>query len=228
MKTVKIGGKEVDVPTSWHEVKFKKFQSFHDLMSNQKTPEELEQEYADLDDDIKHLQVSLDNVKLNTKVVSFWTGMSEEEVSMCDLNEVEDVLKAMDFVNNTYQPIVLSKFTYNNETYHLPEVGMVNENFGTYVEAEQVELNNQMLKKGHLEVIPKQAAIICKKEGEKRGLINDKLVEERTKLFQDLDMATIWDIGFFLSKQENKLMNNILISLKGEVMRKQMQQPKEQ
>lgn len=228
MKEVKIGGKNVEVPTSWAEVSFKQFKGFHNLISKQKTPEELDKEYEKLDDDIRHLQVSLDNVKFNTKMVAFWSGLSEDEVAMSDIKEVEEVLLSMDFVNSVYQPIALSKFTFKGETYHLPETGMAKENFGTYVEAEQVELNNQMLKKGHIEVIPRQAAIISKKDGEERGLINDDLVDERTKLFENLDMATIWDIGFFLSKQESKLMSNILISLKQGEMQKHLRLQKEQ
>jgi hypothetical protein len=228
MKEVKIGGKNVEVPTSWSEVNFKQFQNFHALISKQKTQEELDREYEKLDDDIRHLQISLDNVKFNTKMVAFWSGLSEDEVAMSDIREVENVLLSMEFINSTYQPIALSKFTFEGETYHLPEVGMTKENFGTYIEAEQVELNNQMLKKGHIEVIPRQAAIICKKDGEERGLINDELVDKRAKLFENLDMATIWDIGFFLSKQENKLMSNILISLKQAEMQKHLRLQKEQ
>jgi hypothetical protein len=228
MKTIKISNKEIEIPTSWVDITFTKFNSFLKIIKSQKTEEEIENQYADMDEDIKDLQISLDNVKLNTSLVSFWTSLTEEEISLCDLEEVDSILKEMSFLNNTYEPIALSKFTFEDEVYHLPEIGMEKENFGTYIEAEQIEIHNQQLEKGNLDILPKQAAIICKKENEKRGLINDKLVEERAKAFERLDMATIWDIGFFLSQRESILMSNSLIYLKQEEMQKQLLQLNQQ
>lgn len=228
MKTIKLGEKEVDLPQSWSEITFKEFNGFTKIIDNYKDADELKKEYADLDDDIKELQLSLDNVKFNTKLVSYWTKLDESEIAMCDLEDVEKALKAMEFLNKSYTPIPLSKFTFKDETYYLPEKGMPKQNFGTYIEAEQVEINNQQLGKGNLDVIPRQTAIVAKKEGEEPGLINDELVDKRAKMFEELDMATIWDVGFFLAKRESSLMTSSLIYLKQEVTRKQMLQQKEQ
>ena len=45
------------------------------------------------------------------------------------------------------------------------------------------EANNKVM----MAAMTKQAAIIAKKKGEKRGLINDKLVHKRAKIFENLD-----------------------------------------
>jgi len=228
MKKVKIAGKEVEIPSSWGDISFRQFNSFLKITKSEDSEKELNKKYDEMDEDIRELQMSLDNIKFNTKMVAFWTDLSDEEISMCDFNDVEKILKEMSFLNETYQPIPLSKFKYKDEVYYLPEIGMAKENFGTFVEAEQVEINNKQLEKGSLDVLPKQAAIIAKKKGEKRGLINDEIVDKRAKEFENLDMATIWDIGFFLSQRESKLMSSFLIYLKQVETLKQQQQLKEQ
>ena len=105
---------------------------------------------------------------------------------------------------------------------------MQGENFGTFIEAEQVEINNKKLEKGDLSGLPKQIAILCRAEGEERGLIDDKLIEQRVQVFQKLDMATIWDVGFFLTQQENSLMTVFLTYLRQEGMEKLLEQQRGQ
>ena len=206
MKTITINEKDIDVPTSWNNITFNKFNKFSVLINSQRTEEEFSKDYEELDEDIRNLEWSLENVRLNTKLACFWTGLTEEEISMCNIDEVENILSSMDFMNESYTPIAVDKFIFKGLEYFLPQPGMVKENFGTFIEAEQVEINNKKLKKGDLSVLPKQIAILCKREGEERGLVNDEIVDKRANSFKNLDMATIWDVAFFLTQQENKLM----------------------
>lgn len=206
MKTITINEKDIDVPTSWNNITFNKFNKFSVLINSQRTEEEFSKDYEELDEDIRNLEWSLENVRLNTKLACFWTGLTEEEVSLCNIDEVENILSSMDFMNESYTPIAIDKFKFKGLEYFLPQPGMVKENFGTFIEAEQVEINNKKLKKGDLSVLPKQIAILCKREGEERGLINDEIINKRANSFKNLDMATIWDVAFFLTQQENKLM----------------------
>ena len=206
MKTITINEKDIDVPTSWNNITFNKFNKFSVLINSQRTEEEFSKDYEELEEDIRSLEWSLENVRLNTKLACFWTGLTEEEVSLCNIDEVEGILSSMDFMNESYTPISVDKFKFKGLEYFLPQPGMVKENFGTFIEAEQVEINNKKLKKGDLSVLPKQIAILCKREGEKRGLINDEIIDKRANSFKNLDMATIWDVAFFLTQQENKLM----------------------
>tara|TARA_Y100001938_G_C8092208_1_gene435731 strand:- start:1766 stop:2452 length:687 start_codon:yes stop_codon:yes gene_type:complete len=225
MVTVKLGDREVDIPSNWVDITFEQFLGFSELCKSRKSEEELKEKYENLDEEIKDLQITMDNIKFNTKLACYFTDLSEEEMAMCDMEQVEKILNALGFLQQEYMPIAISSFKIGDEEFFLPSKGMVKENFGTYIEAEQVELNNKKLEAGVLQVLPKQVAILCKKKGEKAGLIDDDLVAEREKKFKKLDMATIWDVGFFLLQQEGLLMRNFLTYLKaGETARQKLQQ----
>ena len=228
MKTIIVNEKEVEIPTGWENITFEKFNAFSKLVSSQITQEEWNEQNKDMDDDVKDLEWSLYNIKLNTKLACFWSGLTEEEISLANIEDVEKILKSMEFINNTYVPIPIEYFKFNDVKYLLPNKGMQGENFGTFIEAEQVEINNKKLEKGDLSGLPKQIAILCRAEGEERGLIDDKLIEKRVQIFQKLDMATIWDVGFFLTQQENSLMTIFLTYLRQEGMEKLLEQQRVQ
>lgn len=221
MTTVTLNEREVEVPDSWFDVSWKKFIAFSKLVKTQPSEEELNEKYKDEDSDIKALQISLANVEFNTKIACFWTGLTDEEIALCPLDEVEGVMKTMEFLNEQYHPISLDTFTFKDVKYVLPKPGMRGENFGTYIEAEQIEINNRKLKKGQLEILPKQLAILVREEGQEPGLIDDDDVERKAKIFEDLDMATIWDVAFFLFRQETSLMSSFLTYLRMEETQKQ-------
>ncbi len=221
MKTIIVNDKEIDVPTGWDNIRFDRFNEFSKLVNSQKTQEEFNEENSHLDEYIRELEWSLENVRMNTKLACFWTGLPEEEISMCNIETIEEVLKSMDFMNESYVPIAIEKFKFKGFEYFLPKPGMKGENFGTYIETEQVEINNKRLEKGDLSVLPKQIAILCKRKGEEKGLVNDEVVKKRAAAFQKLDMATIWDVGFFLTQHESSLMTLFLTSLIQEQTEKQ-------
>jgi hypothetical protein len=225
MIKVELNGKEYDIPHKWEEVKFSKFLEFYNLTKSFKTKEELEEVYEDKDD-IKDLYVTLDTLKSNTKMVSFWTGISEDEVGMCDLDEVAQCLKDLAFLSKQYKPIHIDDFTFNGEKYFLPNRDYSKLSFGDYVQAEQLELNAKKLEQGRIEVMPEQVAILCKKEGETQ--LSDEEIDKRANMFKELDMATVWDVGFFLTQRESLLMTSFLISQKERLTTLQKSQQKEQ
>lgn len=218
MLKVELNGKEYEIPHKWEEVKFSKFLDFYNLTKSFKTEEELEAEFEDKDD-TKDLYKSLEVLKSNTKMVSFWTGISDEEVAMCDLDEIAVVLEDLKFLNKNYSPINITKFNFKGEDYFLPSINMKKSTFGEYINAEQLELNNKKLESGRLEVMPEQIAILCKKNGE--DFVTDENIEKRAELFRELDMATIWDVAFFLTKHESLLMTAFLISAQEDLIPKQ-------
>jgi len=231
MKIIKINEKEIEIPTSWFDVSFEQFIQFSNISKARKSEADVISGYKNDsnesdNEEIISLLVSIDNVEFNTKIVCFWTGLDESEIALCSLDMIEDILKTIDFVGEQYNPIALDKFTFNDETFLLPKGGMEDENFGTYIEAEQVELNNKRIENGDFGYLPRQIALLCKKEGEKRGLVDEVMIEERTQKFKKLDMATIWDVAFFLLKQENKLMMHSLTLLQMEETQKLLSQQK--
>ena len=97
---------------------------------------------------------------------------------------------------------------------------MQKSSFGRYIEAEQLELHSNMLDKGNLDILPRQIAILCKKEGESEKL-DDGIIDKRAEMFKKLDMATIWDVAFFLNKLEQRLVISSLTFQEVEEMQKQ-------
>jgi hypothetical protein len=223
MKKLTINEKEIEIPESWTEITFERFLRFAKLVKSQKTEEEIMKEYreAEMSEELMNLQVSLDNIQFNTKIACFWSGLDEEEIALCSLDEVENLIKSINFVNEQYNPMALDKFKFKDVSYVLPKPGMRDQNFGTYIEAEQIEINNKKLENGNLEILPRQLAILCREEGEEVGLVKDDVVDKREKLFRQLDMATVWDVAFFLLRQESTLMNSFLTSVKTMGMEKQ-------
>jgi hypothetical protein len=209
-----LNEKKVTLPDSWYEVDFKKFKGFSDLIKgfiprteeNANKTEELDNALMDLED--------------NTKILCYWTGLSEENISMIDLETANELMTHLGFLNETYEPTHIESFELEGEKYYLPKEFMKKSSFGRYIEAEQLDIQSSMLKEGNLGILPRQIAILCKKEGEEEK-IDDNIIDKRARMFEDLNMATIWDVAFFLTKLEQKLMIHSLISQEMEEMLKQ-------
>ena len=215
MKTLKLNEKDIKIPENWAELPFSKFLEFNNLSKTFKTKEEMEEEYKD-DKETKEYKITLDNLKANTKVASFWTGLTEDEISMCDIDSINELMEDLNFMTQTYTPININSFKFKGEEYFVPETGMRKSTFGDYIEAEQVEINNKELEDGKLESLPMQTAILCKKKEELGTNLSEDTVMERVDIFKELDMATIWDVGFFLTKHEQRLLSSTLMYLKQE------------
>ena len=213
MKTFTLNKKEVNIPESWTDVSFNQFVEFTKLIKTQKSEESIVQQYSEYEPHIQDLYINLYNIEFNTKILCFWTGLDEHDVSVCDMDYIANVMSTLGFVALEYEPIALKSFIFKGETYNLPSGGFEKENFGNYIESEQISINNKLIESGNFDILPRQMAILCKKEGEVSGLIDDNLVNEREALFRQLDMATIWDAAFFLLKQESLLTRSFLTYL---------------
>lgn len=210
---------KVQVPSSWEECSFDKFLKFTNLLEKILPKEESKPQT-----DVEEWEATLQDLKDNTKILSFWLNMSESEVGLIDLEVANSIMNTLGFLSEHYTPINIDSFSIGDEKFFLPENFMKQSSFGRYIEAEQLELQSNMLDKGKMEILPRQIAILCKKEGEVEKL-DDALIDKRAKQFESLDMATIWDVGFFLGKLEQKLMINFLTSQeKEEIQRPELQQ----
>jgi len=223
MQTYIINDKTIEVPTSWEECVFDRFLGFSTLLTNLFQKENKGKSKTE----VEEWEATLQDLKDNTKILSFWCGMPESEISLLDLDVANDIMTSLGFINDSYVPIGIDSFTIGDEKFILPENLMRNSSFGRYIEAEQLELQSNMLEKGKMEILPRQIAILCKKEDEVEKL-DDDLIDKRAKQFEKLDMATIWDVGFFLNKLEQKLMLNFLISQEKEETQRPESQQKEQ
>jgi hypothetical protein len=213
-----INEKKVSIPESWVECTFERFLKFANLLKS------IERETKEIKTDVDEWEQALQDIKDNTKILSYWCGMSESDISMLDLDVANEIMTTLSFLNESYIPINIESFTIGEEKFILPEALMTKSSFGRYIEAEQLELHANMLDKGRLDILPKQIAILCKKKGEEEKL-DDDLIDKRAKLFEKLDMATIWDVGFFLNRLEQKLMISFLTSQeKGEIQKQEWPQ----
>tara|TARA_R100001244_G_C5163443_1_gene131199 strand:+ start:1441 stop:2091 length:651 start_codon:yes stop_codon:yes gene_type:complete len=215
MEEFVLNEKEVKIPNCWADVSFKQFMEFSKLIGGFEDKGEVKE-----GDEVAQWERTLDDLKDNTKVLSFWCNLDEQEVSMLDLDMASEVMKTLAFVSEPYTPIHISSFKIGDEKFILPEELMQKSSFGRYIEAEQLEMQANLLEKGRIEILPRQIAILCKKEGESEKL-NDDLIDKRAKLFEKLDMATIWDVAFFLGKLEQRLMLSFLISQEVEATQNQ-------
>lgn len=207
MKEFKMNEKVVFLPETWMEIKWSKFLSFTKIIEQHDKAEKLREEEKQGEE--SEWRSAIRDLELNTKILSFWTELSEQEISHWDMKEAESLMKCLSFVNQKYVPIEISSFTIGEEKFFLPKDLMKNSSFGRYIEAEQLEIQSSMIDKGKIEVMPRQIAILVKKEGEGDNL-DDNLIDKRAELFKQLDMATIWDVAFFLTKLEQGLTLSFL------------------
>lgn len=222
MEEYKINDKTISFPSSWEDCSWEKFMQFVKLSESIDSQEKIKGT-----DQADEWEQTLKDLKNNTKVLSFWCGLPESEISLMDLDIANDVMTKLTWVGESYKPINIDSFTLGTEKFYLPEKLMSKGSFGRFIEAEQLELQSNMLENGVLEILPRQIAILCKKEGEEEKL-DDALIDKRAEMFKKLDMATIWDVAFFLNKLEQKLMISFLTSRAKEETQKQKLQQKEQ
>ena len=218
METYIVNEKAIELPTSWVECTFERFLKFSEI-SDRISSKETREILTDADE----WQQTLDDLKDNTQVLSFWCNLPESEISLLDLDVATEIMNKLKFLGEEYLPISIDSFTIGDEKFYLPKKLMAKSSFGRYIEAEQLEIQANMLKEGVLSVLPRQVAILCKKEGEEDKL-DDALIDKRAKQFEKLDMATIWDVGFFLGRLEQKLMLDFLISQKVQEEKKSLSQ----
>ena len=223
MKEFKISDKKVNIPETWLDINWSTFLKFTKIIKSY--DEELKKQ-EESDSDKEYAEVLL-NLDFNTKILSFWTGCTIEEVSHWDMQEANEIMKQISFVNQEYVPIDIKSFTIGEEKFFLPKDLMRKSSFGRYIEAEQLEIQSSMIDQGKIEYMPRQIAILCKKEGEEEKL-DDDVIDKRAKMFEQLDMATIWDVAFFLNKLEQGLLTSFLTSQVVEEVMQQKEQQKAQ
>ena len=205
----------IELPDNWMEVSFGDFVGFTKLIQNF-----VNREAANKNDVTKEWENARLDLKDNTQILCYWSKLTEEQVSMLDIDVAANLMNHLTFLNESYVPIHIESFVLKEEKFYLPVEFMQKSSFGRYIEAEQLELHSNMLDKGNLDILPRQIAILCKKEGESEKL-DDGIIDKRAEMFKKLDMATIWDVAFFLNKLEQRLVISSLTLQEVEVMQKQ-------
>ena len=180
----------IELPDTWMEVNFQQFTGFTKLIQSF-----VEREQANKGDEGKEWENALLDLKDNTQILCYWSKLTEEQISMLDIDVAAKLMNHLTFLNETYIPIHIESFVIEEQKFYLPQEFMQKSSFGRYIEAEQLELHRNMIDKGNLDILP--------------------------EMFKKLDMATMWDVAFFLNKLEQRLVISSLTLQEVEVMQKQ-------
>ena len=102
------------------------------------------------------------------------------------------------------------------ELYYLPKKFMSDSTIEDFAEASEYEKQLSEVINGQYKALPKVAAVLCRKE--KEGF-DDYDVEERAGLFEEhLSANDLFQIGFFLQRQSEKLQTNSEIYMKSQML----------
>ena len=147
-----------------------------------------------------------DLINMNKDIFQYVANISDEDIELVDLEQAMSVINAMAIFQSQYKHQGKDRFELDGETYFFPKENMLDNTFGDYIEATQLEMNIDQLSNGYYDVLPEQMAILCRKEGE---VYDDSLIEEKTEKFKTLTMDTVMEFSFFLTKRSQQLASTL-------------------
>ena len=203
MINLTVGKHNVKLPEKWSEITLKEYAKIYETIRQNKFIEPTEEQ---TEDEIiqTNQNRALHNVKLNRKVFSEFSGISEEILNNTNSKQVEAVLELMNkFLNNDVavnKDGHIGSFKLKGKTYYMPQINMVGNTFGDFIETAQLDILSEQQKTSKFSHIAEQMAILCRERDEQ---YDENLVKKKTKLFADLDMGVVWNFIFFLTKQIN-------------------------
>ena len=204
---------EVIIPTEWKDMTLKYWcgmvtiiKTHYDraiLIKNSKLKEQDEshlENYLDFSD--KKLE-EFQSIQLNKDLFGYMSGLNKKEMSLVDVDSVNQVVSVIDTLMEEYKPKGKKSFIYEEETYYFPSDYLKNYTYGDYIESTQLDMYIDTMKHGKFDVLPEQMAILCRKIDEK---YDDDVIPEKSEKFKNLTMDTVWEFAFFLTKQKKKFM----------------------
>ena len=210
--------KTINIPTDWEDMTLNYFCGIHRILEKYRKKEEFiknigKEDIDSLDAAEKKLSGSTldflkhrDLINMNKDIFQYVAEISDEDIELVDLEEAMTVINAMSIFQDKYKYKGKDRFELDGETYFFPLENMLDNTFGDYIEATQLEMNIEQLSNGHYDVLPQQMAILCRKEGE---VYDDDLIEEKTEKFKTLKMDTVMEFSFFLTKRSQQLVNTL-------------------
>jgi hypothetical protein len=213
MINLKVGKQDVKLPEKWSEISLKEYAKIYSTIVANKFVEPTEDNAPQTEQEITTLdnQRLLHNVKLNRKVFSEFSGIEESVLNKTDSKQVEKVLEYMNNLLNQSANVIGDGVLNNNfklkgKTYYYPQMYMQNSSFGDFIETAQLDILAEQQKTSKFDHIAEQMAILCREQNEE---YNEDLVKKKTRLFADLNMETVWEFVFFLTKQINTYKKHI-------------------
>jgi len=205
--------KTVTIPTDWEDMTLNYWCGIHKIISKYRKKEEFAKNIGEKDSETPNLQQSTldflkqrDVIQMNKEIFQYVADVSKEDIDFVDLGEAMKVIGAMNIFNEEYEPKGLKSFEINGKTYLFPKENLLDNTFGDYIEATQLEMNIESLTNGYYEVLPEQMAILCREEDEE---YDEERVAEKTEEFKKLTMDTVMEFSFFLTKRSLLLADTL-------------------
>jgi len=206
--------RDIVIPTKWEDITLEYWcgmymviKKFQDEAAVRKGDADKERENAD-DFWLKQLAdkddllSNFDNIRLNRDLFAYMTGLGSESMSLVDMDSVNQVIGVLDELIEEYKPKGIESFEFKEETYYFPKEFLRKNTYGDYIEATQLDMYIDMMKHGRFDVLPEQMAILCRRIDEE---YDDNIIKEKTEGFKQLTMDIVWEFGFFLTNQSQKL-----------------------
>jgi len=156
---------------------------------------------SDITKDIKLTDAQ--TVKMNSDIFSYITGLTKEETSWVDINQVNKVLSLVNTLTEEYKPKGLRSFEFEGSTYYFPSEYFRKSTYGDFIESTQLDMYIKDMENGRFDVLPEQMAILCRRLDEE---YDDDVIPQKTEKFRGLTMDIIWEFSFFLTLQTEKLV----------------------
>ena len=106
--------------------------------------------------------------------------------------------------------ITLKALSIRGKDYVLPNKLMQGSTLIEFLEGMQIEKASAELEAGNWKALPKLISILARPDGEE---YDSTKVELRSQMFMGLDMGVVNNIAFFLTKQNNILLKDLVSSL---------------
>lgn len=209
--------KTVNIPTDWEDMTLNYWCSIYRIISKYEKKKKLADGIVKEDENnaignyteaMKEATLDFlekrDLINMNKEIFQYVANISDEDIELVDLNQALTVIEAMNIFREEYKPKGVDYFDFEGERYFFPRDNMLNNTFGDYIEATQLDMNVEQLTNGNYDVLPQQMAILCRKLGE---VYDDELIKEKTERFKTLKMDIVLEFAFFLTKQNLKLAN---------------------
>lgn len=188
MIDIKIGGIPYHLPTS-KEISINRFVEFL--------------EFAEIH------EPKQDNLDLATwldyyaESMNFWTGCPIEFIRKCKVDNIYGTYMLHQKYLMPEEDTTFNCFELLGEIYYLPKRLMTNSTIEDFAEANEYEKQMQEFLNGNYKVLPKIAAVLCRKENE---TFDSYDVEMRGNLFgEHMTAHDAIQVGFFLNRLSEKL-----------------------
>jgi len=195
MIEIKIQDKTYEIPTEWKDITLNYWCGLYQIINKYNKRDEEGNVIED-----KHTEVEL--LRMNRDIFMYLTKINENEMSMLDVESVQNAVTTFSSVLQKYEPKGIESFELEDKTYMFPKEFLKRNTFGDYIESTHLESTIKMMKHGRFDVLPEQMAILCREVGEE---YDDDVIPEKTEKFKELTMDIIWEFSFFLTMQSIRL-----------------------